>query len=383
MNNTLHNNIAVFCSKCGTKLNDGAEFCHKCGKHIIDKLANPYLEDEEENTSGNGKEIPSKLNGLSWGGFFLTPFWALANKNYGVATIWIVLWVINLFYGCFNYSPSYFHYNYLYYYYNYINILIFPIVINVIYLILSFFVLFTGYSAAWKSRRFDSAENFRQVQSIWNRWGIGLFIASIVISIIVGCIFGFALVKYFTEYEEEPKSNYTDENSNNYNDYYAEYEPDYSYYNYYTEQPSTNSDNTKSYYNEQPATNNYNTYKQNTDTPKTTTTPKYNDSSTSTTGKNYSYESQIKAQDQKPTSEEKPEEKKEPVSVVSNEISVPNLNGLTFGRAKNELERIGLSVSWKKTVNNEKYNPDTVISSEPEYGTKVKPGSGVVLVVAK
>jgi len=56
---------------------------------------------------------------------------------------------------------------------------------------------------------------------------------------------------------------------------------------------------------------------------------------------------------------------------------------MMYEQAKKELEKAGLSVSWKKTVNNDKYSHDTVISSEPEYGTKIKPGSGVVLVVAK
>lgn len=43
-----------------------------------------------------------------------------------------------------------------------------------------------GYEWAWRSRRFDSLEQFQDTMQVWDKWGIGITIASLVIGLVMG-----------------------------------------------------------------------------------------------------------------------------------------------------------------------------------------------------
>ena len=91
-------------------------------------------------TSKSGP-FPAELNGWNWGAFFMGWIWALGMSN-----------VIG-FLLCFFLSG-----------------------------IGSIIVGIKGNEWAWKSRKFDSVEQFRAVQHTWAVWGVVLFIASFLIT---------------------------------------------------------------------------------------------------------------------------------------------------------------------------------------------------------
>jgi len=45
--------------------------------------------------------------------------------------------------------------------------------------IMPFVLLFKGNEMAWKSRRFQSVAQFREVQRIWTRWGVILVVVPV------------------------------------------------------------------------------------------------------------------------------------------------------------------------------------------------------------
>ena len=91
------------------------------------------------NDSGEGSvaQLPSELEGLNWGAFFLPLFWCISHN---------VIWGI-FFRGTF----------------------------------FSFIFLFKGNEMAWQNRRFESTEQFKVVQKKWFLWGIGLELLAILI----------------------------------------------------------------------------------------------------------------------------------------------------------------------------------------------------------
>ena len=96
-------------------------------------------EDDFYNDSGEGSvaQLPSELEGLNWGAFFL-PLFGCINHN--------VIW------GVF-FREAFF----------------------------SFIFLFKGNEMAWQNRHFESIEQFKVVQKKWLLWGIGLELLAILI----------------------------------------------------------------------------------------------------------------------------------------------------------------------------------------------------------
>ena len=88
-----------------------------------------------DNTSGTpGAAAPPQVVGWNWGAFLLTPFWSIAHQ------VWIGLLCFVPYVGW----------------------------------VMSIVVGIKGSEWAWQNRRFDSIEQFRDVQRTWMWWGIGL-----------------------------------------------------------------------------------------------------------------------------------------------------------------------------------------------------------------
>jgi hypothetical protein len=95
------------------------------------------------NTSGQvSATLPPELKGWNWGAFFLTWIWGIGNG------VWIAF--IALILG-----------------------LIWSIVLGI-----------KGNEWAWQHKKWNSVEHFKKTQKKWAKWGIGLFIVSIVITIL-------------------------------------------------------------------------------------------------------------------------------------------------------------------------------------------------------
>ena len=94
------------------------------------------------NNSGQpGAQLPAELQGVNIGAFFLNWIWAIAH-NYWLGLLCLV-----------------------------------PCVGTV----MAFVLLFKGNEFAWQNRRWDSIEQFKEVQHKWMLWGVGLTVASCVL----------------------------------------------------------------------------------------------------------------------------------------------------------------------------------------------------------
>lgn len=96
--------------------------------------------------------LPEELKGWNWGAFFLTWIWAIGNQT------WIGLLAL----------------------------------ISPISLIMCIVLGIKGNEWAWQNRKFENVDQFKAVQKAWAKWGLILFIISIVLMI------GLVVIIYFT-----------------------------------------------------------------------------------------------------------------------------------------------------------------------------------------
>ena len=103
-----------------------------------------------ENTSGQGAAavVPEEIKGWNWSAFLLGPIWAIGHQ------VWI---------GLLGFVP----------YVGFIMCIVLGI---------------KGGEWAWQNRKFESIDQYKQIQKIWLKWGIVVLILSVVIGIIFGII---------------------------------------------------------------------------------------------------------------------------------------------------------------------------------------------------
>ena len=109
-----------------------------------DNPNNPNFGDIVNNSGQPGAQLPAELQGVNFGAFLLGLFWSLSH-NYWLGLLCLV--------PCVN-------------------------------IVMPFYLLFKGNEAGWQSRRFDSIQQFKEVQHKWLMWGIGVTVVSCVLNII-------------------------------------------------------------------------------------------------------------------------------------------------------------------------------------------------------
>jgi hypothetical protein len=131
-----------FCPKCGKEVSEDIKFCPQCGQDL-------KVEVISENTSGQGESaiVPEEVKGWSWAGFGLTWIWGVFN---GVLISLLVLIPFPFF------------------------SLAWAIVLGI-----------KGNEWAWRNKKWDSVEHFKDTQRPWNIAGIVLFAISMVALIAV------------------------------------------------------------------------------------------------------------------------------------------------------------------------------------------------------
>jgi len=131
-----------FCPKCGKEVSDEIKFCPQCGQDL-------KVEVTPDNTSGQGETaiVPEEVKGWSWAGFSLTWIWGVFN---GVLISLLVLIPFPLF------------------------SLAWAIVLGI-----------KGNEWAWRNKKWDSVEHFKNAQRPWNIAGIVIFAISMVALIII------------------------------------------------------------------------------------------------------------------------------------------------------------------------------------------------------
>lgn len=107
-----------------------------------------------ENSSGKGAltQVPDAIKGWNWGAFLLSFFWSIGNNT------WIGLLALVPYLG----------------------------------LIMVFVLGAKGNEWAWRNKRWDSVEHFKQVQKKWARWG---FILT-GLGLVFGCLLGLLAAMY-------------------------------------------------------------------------------------------------------------------------------------------------------------------------------------------
>jgi hypothetical protein len=130
------------CSKCGKEVSEDTRFCPQCGQNL-------KVEVTPENTSGQGASavVPEEVKGWSWAGFGLTWIWGVFN---GVLISLLVLIPFPFF------------------------SLAWAIVLGI-----------KGNEWAWRNKKWDSVEHFKNTQRPWNIAGIVIFAISMVALIII------------------------------------------------------------------------------------------------------------------------------------------------------------------------------------------------------
>jgi hypothetical protein len=129
-----------FCPKCGKEVSEDIKFCPQCGQSLEAGVT-------PENTSGQGESatVPEEVKGWSWGAFVLTWIWGVFN---GVLISLLAL------------IPGF--------------VLIWAIVLGI-----------KGREWAWRNKKWDSVEHFKNTQRPWDIAGIVLFAISMVALVII------------------------------------------------------------------------------------------------------------------------------------------------------------------------------------------------------
>jgi hypothetical protein len=134
-----------FCPNCGKEISEGTTFCPYCGQRLNVGVT-------PENTSGQGESaiVPEEVKGWSWGAFVLTWIWGVCN---GVLIALL----------CF---------------------------IPVFGIAWAFVLGVKGNEWAWRNKKWDSIEQFKNTQRSWNIAGIILFaIAMVALIAIIPTVF--------------------------------------------------------------------------------------------------------------------------------------------------------------------------------------------------
>lgn len=103
---------------------------------------NPNFGSALNNSGQPDAQLPAELQGLNFGAFLLNWIWAIGH-NYWLGLLCLV--------------PC-------------------------VGVVMQFYMLFKGNEAAWQSRRWESIEQFKEVQHKWMLWGVGLLVVSCIFS---------------------------------------------------------------------------------------------------------------------------------------------------------------------------------------------------------
>lgn len=121
------------------------------------------------NNSGSGAAPPPEVAAMrwSWGAFQLTWIWGIGNS------VWITFLVLLTFVPALaslasTGLPQQ-------------GIVLLNCLLSLLNLGFVIWLGLNGHSLAWKHRRFQSFEHFRDTMRVWNNWGLGLFIASVAL----------------------------------------------------------------------------------------------------------------------------------------------------------------------------------------------------------
>jgi hypothetical protein len=139
----------------------GKIYCNPCADKMFAAKAGTGLAGAE-NTSGQGGSavVPAEIGGWNWGAFLLSWIWGVGNS------VWIGLLALIPYLG-----------------------LIMAIILGV-----------KGNEWAWRYKKWDSVEHFKRTQRTWTKWGLGVVLGSIVLSILIWVLIFTAILSAGSKY---------------------------------------------------------------------------------------------------------------------------------------------------------------------------------------
>ncbi|MDD5311739.1 MAG: B-box zinc finger protein [Dehalococcoidia bacterium] len=132
-------------------------YCNPCIETRLKTGSWPAVPAGGYNTSGTGStaDVPAEIRGWNWGGFLLTWIWGIGNN------VWISLLALLSF---------------------------IPYIGWIIGLTMRIILGIKGNEWAWRSKKWDSVDHFKQVQRKWTWWGIAGLAALIILVLAVAVL---------------------------------------------------------------------------------------------------------------------------------------------------------------------------------------------------
>ena len=113
----------------------------------------------------NATPLPAELDGWNWGAFLLSWIWGIGHS------VWI-------------------------------SFLVFASIVPVIGWVISIgtmiYLGMKGNELAWQHRKFESVEQFKAVQAAWTKWGVIIFVISLVLGLIMTVLLGGFIMTMFS-----------------------------------------------------------------------------------------------------------------------------------------------------------------------------------------
>lgn len=160
----------VVCPKCGKETDEAYARCQHCS-HRWERAVHPRPARPGQRVNQSGASHASSVreitNRWNWGAFFLGSIWALGNRLWLVIGVALVCWTMlsalwALLDALLAHSPD-------------AQMPLLPAFIVGASVVWRVVLGLRGSRWAWRYRRFDSIEEFRDTQRVWAAWGLGLF----------------------------------------------------------------------------------------------------------------------------------------------------------------------------------------------------------------
>lgn len=158
----------MFCPSCGTENQENAQFCSKCGGQMA--TAPTQTAPPAASVPLPPGEVPPEIKGFNFGAFALNFIWAFAHNLIGWGIIILVIGLIP--------------------------------VVQIINIGFAIYLGVKGNELAWKKRRFESIQQFKETQRVWNIAGIIVFCTFIPVSIAITGILAAVAIPNFIRARE-------------------------------------------------------------------------------------------------------------------------------------------------------------------------------------
>lgn len=164
----------MFCPSCGTENQENAQFCSKCGGQMA--TAPTQTAPPAASVPLLPGEVPTEIKGFNFGAFALNFIWAFAHNLIGWGIIILVIGLIP--------------------------------VVQIINIGFAIYLGVKGNELAWKKRRFESVQQFKETQRVWNIAGIIVFCTFIPVSIAITGILAAVAIPNFLRASNQANANH-------------------------------------------------------------------------------------------------------------------------------------------------------------------------------